>query len=73
MRLQDRWRLRGQGGGGGAFETGATIRDGDRNEMPFGFMGLSPCVVPKNLFLEKIIHTRLTRTRENGQDCTWRN
>ena len=33
---------------------GAIIRDGDRNEMPFGLTGLSPCVVPKNLFLEKI-------------------
>ena len=34
-------------GGGVAFETEAIIRDGDRNEMPFGFMGLSPCVVQK--------------------------
>ena len=31
---------------------GTIIGDGDRNEMPFLLVGLSPCVVPKNLFLE---------------------
>ena len=39
--------------------SGAIIRDGDRNEMSFSLLGLSPCVVPKHLFLEKIAPCRV--------------
>ena len=46
------------------FCTGAIIRDGDRNEMSFSLLGLSPCVVPKNLFLEKIAPSRVPHARK---------
>ena len=41
--------------------------------MPFWLVGLSPCVVPKNLFLEKIASYARARTRVNGRDCAWKN
>ena len=52
---------------------GAIIRDGDSNEISFFLVGLSPCVIPKNLFLEKIAPYARARTSVNGQDRAWRN